>query len=87
VYEKNRNNDRIQFRSRCLLIINELKHTCLVTNMSTTEALVEISALYRNSIKVGDCGTVKVLLHLAVTYPCKVVSIDDNVIRLNFLNQ
>jgi hypothetical protein len=87
MFDKERNDERFPLRTRCILIINGSKHTCLVNDISTLGALVEVSSTYHNKIQLGDMGTLSVLLLSFVTYPCEVIRIIGNKIALHFLEQ
>jgi hypothetical protein len=84
MYETERSDERISFKTRCLLDIKGSTHTCLVDNISTAGALIEISTSGNRDIRMGDMGTLKVLLLSPVNYLCRVVRIDDNQIGVSF---
>lgn len=87
MYDKERNDERVAFKTRCLLDINGSRYACLVNNISTLGALVEVDSPQQELFQLGDLGTVNILLLSPVSYPCRIVRIDDNQIALNFLEQ
>jgi hypothetical protein len=85
MYDIQRSDERIPFRTRCILEINGTKSPCLVDNISTAGALVE--ACSENlTIKQGDVGTLKVLLLSPIHYQCSVARIQDSQIALQFID-
>jgi hypothetical protein len=77
--------ERISFKTRCILDVKGKKLSCLVDNISNVGALIEVAPSDRGSIKSGDVCSLKVLLLSAVNYTCKVVRIDTNQIGVSFL--
>lgn len=80
-----RNNERIAFTTKGLLDIRGSIYACLVDNISTTGVLIEVNNLDQENIRLGDIGTLSILLLSPVNYTCRVVRIDSNQIGLNFL--
>ncbi|HEX9023229.1 MAG TPA: PilZ domain-containing protein [Geobacteraceae bacterium] len=84
---KQRSDERLTFVTKCLLDINGKTYDCLVDNISTAGALIEMTASGETCIQVGDTGTLNVLLLAPVTYHCKVVRITSKHIALQFVDQ
>jgi PilZ domain len=85
--EKQRSENRVELLTKCQLEINGKKYNCLVDNISTTGAAVEMPDKDQDCIQVGDTGTVDVLLLSPVTYHCRVVRIESNLIGVQFVDQ
>jgi hypothetical protein len=85
--EQQRSESRVELLTKCQLEINGKKYNCLVDNISTTGAAVEMADTDQDCIQVGDVGTLDVILLSPVTYRCKVVRIDSNQIGLQFVDQ
>lgn len=86
MYDKQRRDKRLTLITQCLLNIGDSSYNCLVDNISTIGASVEIDASDQNYIHVGDIGTLNVLLLSPVKYLCKVVRINSNQIGLQFVD-
>jgi hypothetical protein len=84
--EQQRSESRVEFLTKCQLEINGNKYNCLVDNISTTGAAVEMADTDQDCIQVGDTGTLDVLLLSPVTYRCRVVRTDSNLIGVQFVN-
>ena len=87
MYKLERSDERIPFITKGLLEIKGVKCTCLVDNISTTGALIEVGASDQMQLCMGDVGTLKVLLLSPVNYICQVVRINSNQIGLHFIEQ
>jgi hypothetical protein len=85
--EQQRSESRIELLTKCRLEINGKKYNCLVDNISTTGAAVEMAGTVQDCIQVGDTGTLDVLLLSPVTYHCRVVRTDSNLIGVQFVDQ
>lgn len=85
MHAKQRSDERVKFTTKCQLDINGKKYNCLVDNISTTGASIEMTASEQNYIQVGEMGTLKVLLLSPVKYLCKVVRVNSNQIGLHFV--
>ena len=86
--EQQRSSSRVELLTKCRLTIKGKKYNCLVDNISTTGAAVEMADdTYQDSGRVGDSGTLNVLLLSPVTYQCKVVRMDSNLIGVKFIDQ
>jgi len=85
--DKKRGEERIAFKTTCILDIKDSKYSCLVDNISTAGALIEVNTSDQGCIQMGDVGTLKVLLLSPVTYLCKVIRIHSNQIGLHFVEQ
>ena len=85
MFDTFRNDERIHFTTNGLLDIRGSKYSCLVDNISTAGVLIEVNDSDQEHIRLGDIGTVNILLLSPVSYPCRVVRIDSNLIGLHFL--
>lgn len=87
-HEQQRGESRVELLTKCRLTIKGKKYNCLVDNISTMGAAVEMSddSNY-DCIRVGDMGSLVVLLLSPVTYHCKVVRMDSNLIGVKFTDQ
>jgi hypothetical protein len=85
--EHQRSENRFELLTKCQLEINGKKYNCLVDNISTMGAAVEIDDTDLDCIQVGNTGTLNVLLLSPVTYYCKVVRIDSKLIGVQFVDQ
>jgi hypothetical protein len=84
--EQQRSESRVELLTKCRLEINGKKYNCLVDNISTTGAAVEMADIDQHCIQVGDTGTLDVLLLFPVVYRCKVVRIDSNLIGVQLVD-
>lgn len=82
--DKDREDKRLIIKTECRLDIKGTKYVGIVDNISTLGASVEINASDQNSIRIGDTGTLYVLLLSTIEYHFKVVRIDANRIGLQF---
>lgn len=80
-----RSDERIPFTTNGLLDIRGEKYSCLVDNISSTGVLIEVNDTDYERIRLGDIGSVSILLLSPVSYACRVVRIDSNLIGLHFL--
>jgi hypothetical protein len=87
MHKKKRSEERIPFKTTCVLDINGSKYSCLVDNISTAGALIEVDNSGEIDIGMGDSGILKVLLLSPVTYRCKVTRILTNKIGLHLVEQ
>lgn len=83
--EKQRSDNRVALLTKCQLDLNGRKYNCLVDNISTTGAAIEMTALDQDDIQVGEMGTLNVLLLSPVRYRCRVVRISANQIGVQFV--
>jgi PilZ domain. len=84
--KKQRSDNRVEFLTKCQLDINGRTHNCLVDNISTTGAAIEMTVAGQDDIRVGETGTLNVLLLSPVTYQCRVVRISANLIGVQFID-
>jgi len=84
MFEKTREDERVNIITRCRLDIKGTKYDGIVDNISTVGASVEINASDQNNIRIGDTGILYVLLLSTVQYLFKVVRNDTNRIGLQF---
>ena len=82
--DKQRSDSRVELLTKCQLEIKGIKYDCLVNNISTTGASVEMTTIDLDHIQVGDTGKLDVLLLSPVTYHCWVVRISSDRIGVNF---
>jgi hypothetical protein len=87
MYKKERSEERIPFKTTCVLEIKDSKYTCLVDNISSVGALIEVDTSTQGIVQMGDVGTLNVLLLSPVKYLCKVIRIHANQIGLHFVEQ
>jgi hypothetical protein len=78
--------DRFPFVTKCRLDINDCNYSCLIDNLSTAGASVEMTDEEYERIHVGDTGALTVLLLTSVTYLCTVVRMDADRIGLQFID-
>jgi len=68
-----------------MLDINGARYECVVDNISTIGAFIELKAPSKNRIHVGDRGVLHVLLLTPVKYLCRAVRIEAKGIGLQFI--
>jgi len=86
MYEQQRSEERVTFTTMCLLDIRGNKYHCLVGNISTAGACIEVNDSDQKCIHLGDGGSLKVLLLSPVQYQCRVVRKNINEIGLEFVD-
>ena len=84
---KQRGDSRVELLTKCQLEIKGKKYNCLVDNISTTGASIEMADTDLDNIQVGDTGTLVVLLLFPVTYHCRVVRRSSDQIGVQFVEQ
>jgi hypothetical protein len=84
---KTRNDERVNIITKCSFDVKGSKYDCILDNISTIGASIEINASDQNIIQIGDVGTLHVLLLSTVQYFCKVVRTDSKRIGLQFVDQ
>jgi hypothetical protein len=84
--KKQRSDNRVELLTKCQLDINGRTYNCLVDNISTTGAAIEMSVAGEDDIQVGETGMLNVLLLSPVTYQCRVVRISSNQIGVQFVD-
>jgi len=87
IREQHRSESRVEFLTKCQLEINGKKYNCLLGNISTTGAAVQIVDTEHDCIQVGNTGRLDVLLLSPVSYHCRIVRIDSNQIAVQFIDQ
>ncbi|MFA7405393.1 MAG: PilZ domain-containing protein [Pelobacteraceae bacterium] len=85
MFDKTRNDERVNIVTKCSLDINGAKYDCIVDNISTIGASIEMNGLDQSTLHIGDVGTLHVLLISVVEYLCKVVRIDSKGVGLQFV--
>ena len=65
--------------------INGAHYNCLVDNISTIGALIEVTASEQKHISVGETGILNTVLLSPVKFLCKVVRINLNQVGLQFV--
>jgi hypothetical protein len=85
--EQQRGESRVELLTKCRLTIKGKKYNCLVDNISTMGAAVKMANKDQDCIRVGDMGSLVVLLLSPVTYQCSVVRMDSNLIGVKFTDQ
>lgn len=86
MFDKIRTDERINIITKCSLDIKGTKYDCILDNISTVGASIEINGSDQCCIHIGDVGTLHVLLLSVVQYLCKVVRTDSNGIGLQFVD-
>ncbi|WP_223922358.1 PilZ domain-containing protein [Geobacter sp. AOG2] len=84
--EKQRSDNRVALLTKCQLDIKGRTYNCLVDNISTTGAAIEMTVADHDDIQVGETATLNVLLLSPVTYRCKVVRISSDQIGVQFVD-
>jgi hypothetical protein len=82
-----RSDERLPFISTCLLDINGNKISCIIDNISSEGALIEVSDSDQSSLHTGEIGILKALLLSPVEYFCRIIRISSNKIGLKFIGQ
>jgi hypothetical protein len=85
MFDKTRNDERVNIVTKCSLDINGAKYDCIVGNISTLGASIEMNGSDQSNVHIGDVGTLHVLLISVVQYLCKVVRIDSHGVGLQFV--
>lgn len=85
--EKQRGDNRVALITKCHLDINGRKYNCLVDNISTSGAAIEMAVSDQDPVQVGEMGTLDVLLLSPVKYHCRVVRVSSNQIGVQFVDQ
>ncbi len=83
--EIERSDQRVAFITKCILHINNKKYSCLLDNISTTGASIDMNTTVPPSIHVGDPCVLKVLLLSPVTYSGKIVRKTADHVGVQFL--
>jgi len=86
MFVKARKDERVNVITKCSLEIKGKRYVCILDNISTTGASIELNGSDQNNIHIGDVGTLHVLLLSMVQYLCKVVRTDTNGIGLQFVD-
>ncbi|OGU18136.1 MAG: hypothetical protein A2076_05965 [Geobacteraceae bacterium GWC2_53_11] len=86
MFDETRNDERVNIVTKCSLDINGTKYDCIVDNISTLGASIEMNGLDQITLHVGDVGTLHVLLISIVQYLCKIVRIDSHGVGLQFVD-
>jgi hypothetical protein len=81
-----RSDERFAFKTKCWLHIDGEKYNCLIDNLSTTGASIEMDDPIQDRIQVGGVGFLTVLLLTTVEYPCKIVRMKELQVGLQFLD-
>jgi hypothetical protein len=84
MYTKERIDERVTLLTKCHLEIDGRKSDCLVENISTVGALLQVDETDYKYISVGDKGTIAVLLLSPVHYICSVIRKEHGKIGLQF---
>jgi hypothetical protein len=81
-----RGDARVEYIIKCELDIRGTIYKCLLDNLSTTGASVEMPPSDQHDIHLGEIGTLTVLLASPVKYLCTVVRIKSTQLGLQFLD-
>lgn len=87
--DKCRRDKRLNITTKCRLDISGKVHDCIVDNISTVGAAIDITNLKfskKNLLQVGEMGTLNVLLLAPVKFHCKVVWVSSTQIGVEFIN-
>jgi hypothetical protein len=84
---KKRSDERVNFVSNSILIHKGEKFPCLLNNISTSGALIEMEGPVPDTIQGEDTCILNVLLLSPVKYNCKVVHLDSVHVGLQFISQ
>ncbi|MDD2309145.1 MAG: PilZ domain-containing protein [Desulfuromonadaceae bacterium] len=85
MHNKKRSDERFTFISEGQMDINGTTYNCLVDNISTSGALIEVTAAEQEHIRVGETGILNTVILAPVKFLCKVVRINLNQIGLQFV--
>ena len=83
---KKRNDQRINYISKCLLEIRGTRYFGLLENISTTGASIEMLGISPSNIHRGDVCTLTTLLLSPVKYSCIILRADSTQIALQFVD-
>jgi hypothetical protein len=81
-----RGDARVEYITKCEFDLKGIVYKCLLDNLSTTGASVEMIPSDQNYIQLGDIGTLTVLLSSPVKYLCTVVRMKSTQVGLQFLD-
>ncbi|QEM67507.1 PilZ domain-containing protein [Geobacter sp. FeAm09] len=81
-----RSDKRFAIRTKCCLTINGGEYPCLIDNLSTTGASIEMDGPLREGIEVGATGSLTVLLLTTVEYRCRIVRVDAPHLGVQFID-
>jgi len=81
-----RGDARVEYMTRCEFNVKGVVYKCLLDNLSTTGASVEITPSDRDYIQLGAKGALTVLFSSPVKYLCTVVRIKSTQLGLQFLD-
>jgi hypothetical protein len=81
-----RGDARVEYITKCEFDIKGIVYKCLLDNLSTTGASVEMTSSYQDYIQVGETGMLTILLSSPVKYLCTVVRIKSTQLGLQFLD-
>lgn len=84
-YDRQRRDERVTLTTKGLLDINGRQYECLVDNISTVGALIELRGPAQGHIHAGERGVLHVLLLTPVQYLSQVVRVDAHGIALQFI--
>lgn len=85
MFDETRNDERVNIVTKCILDINGARYDCILDNISTLGASIEMNGSDQGTVHVGDVGTLHVLLISVVQYLCRVVRIDSRGVGLQFV--
>lgn len=84
--DRRRSVERLDFTTKCRLSIGGNVYDCLVDNISTVGAAIEMPHSNIHLLHVGERGTLNVLLLSPVRFHCKVVRIGSSQIGVTFID-
>lgn len=85
-FDKQRSDERVEFITTGQLDTGGRKYRCIVDNISTVGAAVEVESADPPHLQVGELVTLHVLLLAPVEYRCRVARIDTTQIGLQFVD-
>ena len=81
-----RGDARVQYITKCELDIRGTIYKCLLDDLSSSGASVEMTSSDQDYIQLGEIGTLTVLLASPVKYLCTVMRIKSTQLGLQFLD-
>jgi|SRR6185369_4902316 len=83
---KRRSDERLDLTTQCRLDIGGKVFDCIVDNISTVGASIDITFTKTHIFQVGETGTLNVLLLSPVRFNCKVVRMNSTQICVEFVD-
>jgi hypothetical protein len=86
--DSHRSDERLNLTTKCRLDISGKVYDCIVDNISTVGAAIDITDITlsnKHFLQVGEMGTLNVLLLSPVKFHCKVVRVSSKQIGVEFV--